>query len=194
MHWVDIVGWTAAALTLGAFSMRTMMPLRIMAIAANICFVLQGYLSGIYPILVLHSILLPLNAYRLAGMVKMARELRTITNDSHHYNAIEALKPLLKTRNIKDGTYIFRQGDPAKYLYFVDEGKVFLEELNIYLEPGEIFGEIAFFTNSKSRSASARCVGDCTILEIDEAGFTRLYYQNPAFSFYVTRLIANRLS
>ncbi|MFM2119958.1 MAG: hypothetical protein RL722_1426, partial [Pseudomonadota bacterium] len=35
----DILGWAAAAMTLLAFSMRTMIPLRMASIVANCCFI-----------------------------------------------------------------------------------------------------------------------------------------------------------
>lgn len=59
------VGWLAAGLTLLTFSMRSMHALRITAIAANICFIGYAVLMALTPILVLHLLLLPINAVRL---------------------------------------------------------------------------------------------------------------------------------
>lgn len=61
------------------------------------------------------------------------------------------------------------------------------------MEPGVLFGEIAFFAPDKRRSMTARCVGACTVLHIDETTFKQLYYQNPAFGFEVVSLVAGRL-
>lgn len=65
MTGVDLVGWLAAALTLLAFFMRSMTALRAVAIAANLCFLLYGAANWLYPVLVLHVLLLPCNAVRL---------------------------------------------------------------------------------------------------------------------------------
>jgi hypothetical protein len=65
----DLTGWAAAALTLFTFSVRSMAALRTAAIAANICFILYGMTNGLYPVAVLHVVLLPCNILRL-------RELR----------------------------------------------------------------------------------------------------------------------
>jgi hypothetical protein len=64
----DVMGWLAAALTLLAFLMRSMTALRIVAIAANLCFILYGTMSWAYPILVLHIALLPCNVLRLCEL------------------------------------------------------------------------------------------------------------------------------
>lgn len=62
---VDIIGWLAAALTLLTFSMRSMVALRVAALAANLSFIAYGLLGGLYPIVVLHAMLLPCNVLRL---------------------------------------------------------------------------------------------------------------------------------
>jgi hypothetical protein len=51
---------------LATFSMRSMRALRLVAIASNIAFITYGAMGNLYPILVLHSLLLPLNVFRLA--------------------------------------------------------------------------------------------------------------------------------
>jgi len=61
------------------------------------------------------------------------------------------------------------------------------------MEPGVLFGEIAFFAPDKRRTLTARCSVDSTVLRIDEATFQQLYFQNPAFGFQVVSLVAGRL-
>jgi hypothetical protein len=65
MTGTDLAGWLAAGLTLATFSMQSMSRLRASAIAANVCFITYGLLSGLYPVIVLHALLLPCNALRL---------------------------------------------------------------------------------------------------------------------------------
>ncbi len=60
------VGWLASALVLATFCMRGMVGLRLTAIASNLAFIAYGASAGIDPVLMLHVLLLPLNALRLA--------------------------------------------------------------------------------------------------------------------------------
>lgn len=191
MQVVDVVGWIAAGFTLVAFSMRTMMPLRIAALGSNVTFVAFGALSGALPILVLHLILLPFNAIRLWQLLRGLRAVRAARRGSAA--DFGWLREVATAARYADGAHVFRKGDAPDNLYFLDAGEVLLEEIGVRLGPGEIFGEIAFFTESKERTVSARCVGDCRILAIDEARFLALYHQNPAFGFAIVQLIANRL-
>lgn len=57
---VEITGYVASALVLATFWMRTMIPLRIVALGSNIAFIIYGIVGGLVPIMVLHLTLLPL--------------------------------------------------------------------------------------------------------------------------------------
>jgi len=65
MFWVNVLGSVASASVLATFCMNTMLPLRTVAICSNVLFAAYGSLTHIYPVLVLHSILLPINCVRL---------------------------------------------------------------------------------------------------------------------------------
>ena len=62
----DLLGYAAASAVLASFLMRSMVPLRLIAILSNILFLSYGYLADIHPVLVLHAALLPINVARLA--------------------------------------------------------------------------------------------------------------------------------
>lgn len=64
----ELVGWLAARLTLLAFHMRSMTALRVVAIAANLCFIFYDAMSWAYPVLALHIALLPCNVLRLCEL------------------------------------------------------------------------------------------------------------------------------
>lgn len=59
------LGFLACGLVLCTFAMASMRWLRMVAIASNISFMAYAWLMGLWPILLLHAILLPLNAVRL---------------------------------------------------------------------------------------------------------------------------------
>jgi hypothetical protein len=73
---VDVLGFAASGATLCAFAQRRMTPMRVSALAANIFFIAYGALGSFYPVLLLHLILLPLNARRL---IESAANLRPRT-------------------------------------------------------------------------------------------------------------------
>jgi CRP/FNR family cyclic AMP-dependent transcriptional regulator len=68
----------ASALVLATFSMKSMRRLRISAIASNIAFITYVLEAGLHPILVLHSILLPMNIVRLVQI-----ELASVAERRH---------------------------------------------------------------------------------------------------------------
>ena len=189
MFWIDATGWLAAGLTLVAYSMRTMLPLRVTAIGANISFIIYGAATPVYPMLVLHLCLLPLNTARLMQILRdRKRALESTRADS-----LAALRPFMQPMSFEDGAYLFRKGDLADRVYLIESGEVCIEEMDICLGSGEILGEIAFFTDSQTRTASARCKGPCRLMAADEGSFIRAFYQDPALGLYFTRLIATRL-
>jgi hypothetical protein len=61
----DLLGWVAAGLVLATFCAKRMAALRVLAIASNVAFMDYAYAAHLWPILVLHSIMLPINAVRL---------------------------------------------------------------------------------------------------------------------------------
>ena len=61
----DVLGYAAAALVLATFSVRSIVPLRMVAIASNLLFIAYAASAHLLPVLVLHALLLPLNAWRL---------------------------------------------------------------------------------------------------------------------------------
>ncbi|MDG4650414.1 cyclic nucleotide-binding domain-containing protein [Roseibacterium sp. SDUM158017] len=190
MFWIELLGWAAAGLTLCAYSMRTMLPLRMVAIGANILFIAYGSLAGIYPNLVLHLLLLPFNVWRLVEIQRMTKRVRRARNGEFDPAWIPQLLP---ARAFADGATLFRKGDVPDSLFYLVSGRVRLTEIDVTLDSGELFGEIAFFSDAKERTLTAVCDGRCEIVSIDERSFMRLYYQNPAFGMYIVRLISRRL-
>ena len=61
----DALGWVAAALVLATFCAKRMSLLRAIAIASNLAFIAYGVAAGLWPIMILHAIMLPLNIRRL---------------------------------------------------------------------------------------------------------------------------------
>jgi CRP/FNR family transcriptional regulator, cyclic AMP receptor protein len=64
----DLLGYVASSAVLASFVMRTMIPLRLVAILSNILFLSFGYIQNIHPVLFLHLALLPINVWRLLAL------------------------------------------------------------------------------------------------------------------------------
>ena|SRR3712207_2025491 len=62
----DVFGFAAAAATLTTFAQARMIPMRVAAITANVLFIAYAAMGAFYPVLILHLLLLPINAWRLA--------------------------------------------------------------------------------------------------------------------------------
>jgi hypothetical protein len=75
MHWTDLVGFAAAFTVLASFCMTTIVPLRSVAIASNVLFIAYGMLGHIYPVLLLHITLLPINLIKLHRARDRFREI-----------------------------------------------------------------------------------------------------------------------
>ena len=67
---MPVLGWLAAGLTLGTFTCADGVRLRVMALSANAAFVAYGFMAGTVPVLVLHLILIPVNLWRLTGLLR----------------------------------------------------------------------------------------------------------------------------
>jgi hypothetical protein len=90
LSWIDVFGYAASALTLATFAQRAMLPMRILALAANICFIRYGAMGVYLPVLSLHLVLLPINVVRLRTLVA---ELNARTDGTRHEAITETTVP-----------------------------------------------------------------------------------------------------
>jgi CRP-like cAMP-binding protein len=93
------------------------------------------------------------------------------------------------------GALIFAEGEPADWMYLVQEGTVEVlvgDRVINTVGPGGILGEMALI-NNRPRSASARAKYDCELLALDEQRFAQQVKNNPAFAIEVMRTLAARL-
>jgi hypothetical protein len=61
----DLLGYSAAGLVLITFLAQAITTLRAIAIASNVLFIAYGLVAWLPPVLLLHALLLPINAWRL---------------------------------------------------------------------------------------------------------------------------------
>lgn len=190
MNYVTIVGFVAAGLVIATLSMRTMIPLRVVGIASNVAFVTYGILFHSYPTIVLHSILFPLNVYRLREMLNLIKQVGAASKGDM---SLDWLKPFMSRRPINAGEILFRKGDEAHHMYFVLTGRLHLREISIDILPGSVVGELGMLAPSRTRTQTLECTESGAVLEIAYEKIEQLYYQNPKFGFFFLRLSTARL-
>jgi hypothetical protein len=185
--------WIAAFLVFSSFFMKTMIPLRIVAIVSNTAFISYallglryGIFGQVYPILVLHSCLLPLNVLRLRQLTRLTRAVHRATDE----DVLQSLIPYMQTEVHPRGTVLFRQGDPADQLYMIQEGRVHFPEIDKRIGAGEVFGEVGLFAAQSVRALTAVCEESCRLSAISRDKVLELYYQNPKFGFFLIRLVS----
>ena len=190
LHWYDWLGYLGSVLMFSTFYMKTMIPLRVVGIAANVCMIVFTVFAHVIPVLVLQCCLLPLNVYRL---VQMKRMIEKVKNASQGDFRFDALLPFMNPEKHPAGFVLFRAGDPSKKMYLVQAGTVLLQELDKPLGAGEVLGEIGILSPSNRRTQTAVCATDVELMTITEDKVLQLYYQDPKFGLFLVRLVIQRL-
>jgi len=184
-----MLGWFAGALVLGTFYLKTMIPLRVVAICSNIAFASYGLLTGAIPILVLHCLLLPLNILRLQQMRGLIKRVKSA---SHGNLSMDTLVPYMRVRTVPVGTLLFGEGDHADELFLVIRGTVRIVGVGVLIKPGELIGEMGLFVSSQQRTDTAVCETEVELASVSEDRIWELFYQNPEFGAYLLRVIVQR--
>jgi CRP-like cAMP-binding protein len=190
MSWVEINGYAASAAVLATFLMRTMIPLRVLALVSNVLFVSYGYFNHVYPVLILHAILFPVNLRRLLQFQRLIREVK---NAHRKEISIESLLPYMTKRDLAPGETLVRKGEIADRLYYLLEGELEITDIGKVLEPGAMAGEIGVFASDQLRTSTIVCRTGCKVCELTEGVAKQLFFQDQAFGFSVMQLIINRL-
>jgi CRP/FNR family transcriptional regulator, cyclic AMP receptor protein len=190
LNWVELAGYVASLLVFGAFYMKTMIPLRVIAILSNVAFMIYAVGDHLSPVLILHAVLLPLNCVRLLQMRALIGKVR----DAAHVDlSMDWLIPFMSRKTLKPGHVLFRKGDPAKEMYLALAGSIRLVDVGVKLGPGSLVGEIGIFSPSARRMDTAICETGGEVGVIADEKVLQLYYQNPRFGFYLVKLVIRRL-
>jgi CRP/FNR family transcriptional regulator, cyclic AMP receptor protein len=190
MNWIEAAGYLASALVLATFCMKTMIPLRGAAICSNVAFIVYGFYDNLYPVLILHGILLPLNVWRALQMLRLIRKVEAASKSDL---STDWLRPFMKDAQWKAGEVIFNRGDHADRLYMIITGEIHLEQIEHTMRAGDLLGEIGLFSADHKRTQTARALTDVDLLWISEGELAQVCYQNPGIAFYFLKLTTNRL-
>ncbi len=186
----EVAGYLASALVAASFYMKTIIPLRLFAITSNVVFIVYGIGAGLYPVIVLHTFLFPLNILRLLQMKRLIKNVKEASDGSF---SLQSLIPYMSIETIKKGDVLFRKGDLADKMYYLCKGRIELVENEMILDKGHLLGEMGIFSPLNRRTGTAICMDDdMKVYSITEKGVKQLYYQNPEFGFYLVKLITGR--
>lgn len=185
------LGYLASALVLCTFCTKTMMPLRTIALGSNVAFIAYGWLLHLYPVLILHVILLPLNAWRLSEILRLVKRVQDTTDDDQVFRA---LVPFAKRMTARRGDVVMRKGDASDALYLVMEGSLWVEDAEVELGPGSIVGEMGVLSRSHLRTATVEAKSDCMLGRVSSDDFQRVYFASPSLGLSLVRLIIDRLT
>ena len=190
MWWVDLLGYAASAAVLATFCMSTMIPLRILALASNVLFMAYGYVDHLYPVLILHALLFPVNTLRLVQFQRLVRDMREANCGDL---SIQSLLPYMTRRKFAAGETLVRKGERADRLYYLLDGELEIADINKVLKSGAVVGEIGVFAPNQKRTATIVCRTECTLFDLTESKAKQLYFQDRSFGFAVLQLIISRL-
>ena len=185
-----VFGFIGAVLTLASYLMKSMLPLRLMALAANVFFVAYGYLESALPSLMLYATMIPINAKKVYEIKKLVRAIEHAKADTP---ISEWLLPHMTRREAKAGTTLWNKGDKATEMLYVEKGQLKLQEYDELIGPGSLVGEIGLFAPDNRRTRTIVCATDCTLYGLSSEAMALLYYENPKLGYHVMRLIVARL-
>ncbi|MGB9114682.1 Crp/Fnr family transcriptional regulator [Bradyrhizobium sp.] len=191
MRFAEIIGYVAALLVFLTFYIEMMVPLRIVAMCSNCAFIAYGYLDGLYPILFLHVVLLPLNAMRLNQMIQLSFQVRTAANEDLN---MDWIRPFSSVQHIHVGEMLFRRGQPATHMFVIISGRFRLRETGIEIRPGSVVGELSLLAPKHKRTQTLECLeaGEAFCMSLRQ--LEQLFFQNRTFGFYFLKLITSRMS
>lgn len=171
-------------------TMRTMIPLRIFGIFANIVIIATAIVAGNFLQIAVQVVMLGVNAWRLHQMLLLVRDVKkSVSSDL----SMAWLKPFMDERPCKAGEILFYKDQKADEMFYIVSGKYRLVESGMELPVGALVGELGMLSPSNKRTQTLECIESGTILAVSYTQVEELYVQNPEFGFYFLRLVSARL-
>lgn len=115
---------------------------------------------------------------------------------------IQRMATSLNTREVKDRTVLFHEGDSGEHFYILREGEIQVvksidtpdERVIDILHRGSFIGEMGLLNPDGKRTASIRAHGAATLWEMTRADFDGLLMRHPYLAYEMVRVLSNRLT
>jgi len=133
-----------------------------------------------------------LQAVRIIEHIEGIRAIRMERSEAG-IELLDWLLPHMVHETHREGHVLFRKGDSGAALYYVQKGRVRLDEIDVEMSAGDLFGEIGIFAPGHARTCSARCETESQLFRLSADDARRLCFENPQFAYYVIGLVADRL-
>ena len=114
---------------------------------------------------------------------------------------LEVLLTLWKPKTLREGEILFRRGDAGSSMFIIEDGSVEITvpALNLrrqlrvaVLHDGEFLGELAL-VDGLPRTATARALKECSLIEMNRVDFMEFLMQRPAVAISMVSVIGQRL-
>lgn len=184
------LGCLGAALMLASYLMKSMLPLRVVALVACCFLAAYGALAQALPTLLLYGALIPVNLKKTLEMRKLVKAIENARADTP---LSEWLLPHMHRRTVKAGTVLWRKGDPATEMLYLEQGNLRLQEYDELLIEGALVGEIGLFAPDNRRTLTLAAQTDCVLYSLTSEELGLLVYQEPKLPFLLMKLIVARL-
>ena len=114
---------------------------------------------------------------------------------------VRRLLHVARRRTFRRGEVVFHQHDPGDSLHLIVKGRFAIRAVTPLGEhatvairgPGDVFGEMALFSDEDRRSATVEALEDAETFAVYEGDFTKLCREHPEVSELLIRLLVNSL-
>jgi hypothetical protein len=185
----NLLGWIAASLVLTSFYLKTIVPLRIVALASNLAFMAYGLMVDATPVYVLHSLLLPLNIFRLTQLWRAKSHIAPVSSDST-FNRI--LMPNMQTRRVAAGRVLFAAGEQSEAIYSVMDGELHSISSGTRYQAGDLIGVVDAFSADGRHLDTVVCGTDAILGWASTGAVIEALHREPAFGDFLLRAVARR--
>ena len=134
-----VLGFIGAVLMVTSYLMKSMMPLRIVALAANVFLVAYAVINHSWPTMALYLAMIPINIKKVREIRSLVAAMATARADTP---LSEWLLPHMTRRQATAGEALWKKGDVATEMVYVHSGELQLLEHGTTLGPGALVGEI----------------------------------------------------
>jgi hypothetical protein len=186
-----VTGFIGAGLTLASYAMKNMMPLRVVALASSVFFLAYGWIEAALPTLALSVAMILINSRKAWEIRALVRAIEQAKSDTP---IADWLLPNMTRRQATAGQTLWRKGDVATEMIYLESGTLRLVEHDEQLAPGSLIGEIGLFSPDNRRTLTVECATDCTLYSLTKEGMAQLYFQNPKLGYHIMRLIVARMA
>src|SRR2546423_14582419 len=96
--------------------------------------------------------------------------------------------------HFRKGEYLFRVGDKADRLFYINKGFIRLPEINKVVNAGQVIGEMGVFSPGRERTASAICEEDLEAYTMDRDEVIEFFRRDPSLAIELLQLSNKRSS